>query len=243
MMWNNICGQTPKHSGSYQYESNGQKSDPVPIKVLEYVPTASLSISTGQPVMQTEDSVVLKIDNEDVLQGWNCWVNRGEKTNKIKLKLENDTVSLTFHTSRLRVPETIYWCTNNTGCRTNQITIRTSDKAVSLEMYPQSVVAGQSLTLRCLVWGTDRISRTVFYRDDRVIEEGDRSTYEIAAVSDSAEGRYKCHATFTSVARTSGPPYSVVSDNQDVFIQGIFFLSKNILALLPFCIIFYHLHT
>uniref|UniRef100_A0A3Q1GNV9 Uncharacterized LOC110949059 n=1 Tax=Acanthochromis polyacanthus TaxID=80966 RepID=A0A3Q1GNV9_9TELE len=214
-----IAVTSPKDSGIYQCQINGPKSDPVHIKVQDYVPTASLSINTGQPVMKTGDSVVLKIENEDGLQGWNCWVNRGEKTNKVKLKLKNDTVSLNFQTTNLTVPETIYWCTDNTGCRTNQITLRTSDKQVSLEMYPQSAVVGQSLTLRCLAWGTDQISHTVFYKGDSVVKKGGSSTYEISPVSDDTEGTYKCHATFTHVARTSGPPYSVLSDHQDVLIQ------------------------
>uniref|UniRef100_A0A3B5ACZ9 Uncharacterized LOC103373069 n=1 Tax=Stegastes partitus TaxID=144197 RepID=A0A3B5ACZ9_9TELE len=217
-----IPAASPQHSGSYQCESNGQRSDSFSIEVLKYLPSASLTILTGQPVMPLEDSVILKIENEDGLQGWNCWVNRGTTTRPIKLKLKEDTVSLPFQTNKLTVPETVYWCTNSTqGCRSNQITLRTSDKRVLLEMYPLPAVAGERLTLSCIARGTDRISQTIFYRNDQIIMTSDKSTYE----TDSEEGTYKCHATFTYMARTSGPPVKEVSDNQEVFPQAE--LSEN----------------
>lgn len=88
-------------------------------------------------------------------------------------------------------------------------------------MYPLPAVVGESLTLKCLAWGTDTISRTVFYRNNAIIQESLSPTYKITNVTESAKGRYKCDATFTYKARPAGPPYQVVSDNQDVFVQGI----------------------
>lgn len=94
-------------------------------------------------------------------------------------------------------------------------------KDVSLEMYPLPAVVGESLILKCLAWGTDQISHTVFYKNNSIILEGLRSTYTISDVTESAMGSYKCGATFTHKARTEGPPYKVVSDDQDVFVQGM----------------------
>lgn len=88
-------------------------------------------------------------------------------------------------------------------------------------MYPLPAVAGESLTLRCLVWGTDLITRTVFYKDNAVILDSVSPTYKIPKVTESVKGRYKCDATFTHKANTGGPPYQVVSDKQDVFVQGM----------------------
>lgn len=79
--------------------------------------------------MRTGGAVVLQLDNDDGLQGWNCWVYRGEKTKKIKLRLKNDGASLAFQPKRLEVLETIFWCTDRTQqCRSNQIIVRTSGR-------------------------------------------------------------------------------------------------------------------
>ncbi|XP_010777656.1 uncharacterized protein [Notothenia coriiceps] len=209
----------PKHSGNYQCESNQQKSENFNIKVLDYVPIASLTIETGHPVVRRGDSVTLQLDNEDGLQGWMCWVYRGEKSKKIKLKIKNNTVSLVFQVNRLSVPETIYWCSNDTQRRSNQITLRTSDKDISLEMYPLPAVVGETLTLKCLAWGTDQISHAAFYKDNGILSSGASPTHTISNVTESAMGRYRCQATFTYTINPPGAPYQVTSEDQDVFVQ------------------------
>ncbi|KAF1374034.1 hypothetical protein PFLUV_G00245080 [Perca fluviatilis] len=217
-----IGAASPKHSGSYQCESeSGQTSDSFSISVLDYVPSASLTIRAGQPVVRTGSSVVLQLEHEDGLWGWKCFVYRGVSTKKIQLKLRNDSVSVVFQPKRLDVPETVFWCTDKTEQnRSNQITVRTSVKDVSLEMYPLPAVVGESLTLKCLAWGTDQISRTFFYKNNDILPGSHSSTYIISTVTESAMGRYKCNATFTHKARTEGPPYEVASDDQDVFVQA-----------------------
>ncbi|XP_029312600.1 uncharacterized protein LOC115024877 [Cottoperca gobio] len=216
-----IAVATPTHSGIYQCESNGEKSDTFPINVLDYIPSASLTIKTGQPVVRTGGSVILQLDNEGGLQGWKCFVNREGLTKRIALKMMIDSVSVVFQPKRMYIQETIFWCTDTPEeHRSNQITVRTSAKDVSLEMYPLPAVVGESLTLKCLVWGTDLISDTIFYKDDKIILKGSSPTYTIADVTESAKGRYKCHATFTYIKQPAGAPYQVVSDNQDVFVQA-----------------------
>ncbi|XP_059181135.1 uncharacterized protein LOC131959934 [Centropristis striata] len=209
----------PNHSGAYQCESNGQTSDIFHINILDYLPSASLTIRTGQPVVRRGGSVVLQLDNEDGVQGWKCWAyTGGPKVERYRLRVKNDSVSVSFQPNKLDVAETIFWC-NNAQQRSNQVTVRTSEKAVSLEMYPLPAVVGESLTLRCLAWGTDQISQTVFYKDNAVIEKSVRPTYKISNVTESAKGKYKCDAKFTFRDYTAGPPYQEMSDDQDVFVQ------------------------
>ncbi|XP_032358466.1 uncharacterized protein LOC116671356 isoform X1 [Etheostoma spectabile] len=213
---------TPKNSGSYQCKSgsNMQMSDAFSLKVLDYFPSASLTIKTGQPVVRPGDSVVLQLEHEDGLQGWKCFVHRAGKTMMIQLRLLNDNVSV-FQPKRLTIPETIFWCSDTKKQRrSNQITVRTSEKDVSLEMYTLPAVVGDSLILKCLAWGTDDINRTIFYKNNAVIQDGIGYTYKISFVKESARGSYKCEATFTHKARTEGPPYDVVSDDQDMFIHA-----------------------
>lgn len=82
-------------------------------------------------------------------------------------------------------------------------------------------VAGESLTLSCLVWGTDQITRTVFYKNGATILPSAKLTHKISNVTESDRGHYKCEAIFTYVAGTSESPYQVVSDDQEVFVQGM----------------------
>ncbi len=91
---------------------------------------ASLTITTGHPVMQTGGSVILQLENEDGLMGWNCWVYRGQRKKKIKLRLKKDSVSIVFQPRSLDVPETIFWCTDAAQeVRSNQITVKTSGRS------------------------------------------------------------------------------------------------------------------
>lgn len=217
--WKIIAAST---GDSYQCESNGKKSRPHEIKVLEYNPSASLTVKTGQPVMRHGGSVKLQLDYDSSLEGWKCWVVRGQKKNRIKLKLNNEKdLSIVFQPNRLTVPETIFWCTDkDQELRSNQQLIRTTEKDILLEMYPQPAVVGESLTLRCLVWGTDQISRAVFYRENSKLANDTTTTYKIANVTESTAGKYKCDATFIDVAQTTKTLHKDVSDIQDVFVQG-----------------------
>lgn len=200
-----IAAARPEQSGSYHCVVNSVQSDKVDVNVLGCMPRASLEIDKGQPVMRPGSSVTLQIENEDGLQGWLCWVYKGGKTKRIKLRLSNDTVRLPFSPTRLMDHETIFWCTDkDRKQRSNQIIVLTSDKPVSLEMYPFPALAGESVTLQCLVWGTDQISHVSFYVNASDLQDG-RQTYEIQRVTKSAKGSYKCHAIYTYSASSEGP--------------------------------------
>ncbi|XP_042254057.1 uncharacterized protein LOC121887385 [Thunnus maccoyii] len=216
-----ITAASTRDSGLYHCESDGKESRSREIKVLEYNPSASLTLKTGQPVMRHGGSVQLQLDHDSSLEGWNCWVVRGQKKNRIKLKLNNEKdLSIVFQPNRLTVPETIFWCTDkDQELRSNQQVIRTTEKDISLEMYPQPAVVGESLTLKCLVWGTDQISRAVFYKEKIVFANETTSTHKIANVTESEAGRYKCDATYRHVGETE-TLHKDVSDIQDVFVQG-----------------------
>ncbi|XP_062416004.1 uncharacterized protein LOC119212782 [Pungitius pungitius] len=213
---------TLKHSGIYQCERGTLKSDDYPITVQDYVPKASLTIRTGQPVVRKGGSVILQLDHEDGVKGWKCWVNTGEQTQKVPMRRSLEkAVRVVFQTHRLEAPESVFWCTGTQQLRSNQILVRTSvsEQYVALEMYPLPAVVGESLTLKCLVWGAERIIRAVFYKDTKSIQESQQFTYHIDNVTDSTGGRYKCEATYTYKQHSAGPPYQVFSDEQNVFVQ------------------------
>ncbi|XP_026206872.1 uncharacterized protein LOC113156145 isoform X2 [Anabas testudineus] len=233
----------PEHTGDYECEVNQEKSDPFTITVLEYMPTAALTIKTGHPVMQQGASVILNLHNDDGLVGWNCWVYRGDKIKRIKLKNATE-MSFDFQPNKLNVAETIFWC-SNTDTRSNQVTVRTTGKQVSLEMYPLPAVVGESLTLRCLVWGTDKISNSVFYKGNQRLSEASNVNYKIPAVTEAERGSYKCDATFTYDGHTSSTPYHVVSDVQDLPVQvppAKAVLSEDMSCSCPRCTGYPHYH-
>lgn len=87
-------------------------------------------------------------------------------------------------------------------------------------MYPVPVMVGESVTLRCLVWGTDRISHAVFYLNNSVEQTNKSATLEIKSVKESQKGSYKCNATFMRSGRTAGPEFNLVSDRQELYIYG-----------------------
>uniref|UniRef100_A0A669EBU7 Ig-like domain-containing protein n=1 Tax=Oreochromis niloticus TaxID=8128 RepID=A0A669EBU7_ORENI len=115
--------------GSYWCETSGTKSDPVLVNVMESGLSASLTIETGHQNMWKGGAVILKLENEDGLQGWRCWVYRGgEKPVMVSLKLEGVSNSMVFQTADLNVDETIYWCTDKGRTqRSNQVILTTSD--------------------------------------------------------------------------------------------------------------------
>lgn len=102
----------------------------------DYYPKASLTLETGQPVMQLYGSVILKLDNEDDgVWEWKCFAHRGKMTKTVRLKLQEDSKSLDFQRSLLGVPETIFWCTNrNETQRSNLVTIKTSGRPSNLHI-------------------------------------------------------------------------------------------------------------
>ncbi|XP_040922644.1 uncharacterized protein LOC121201086 isoform X2 [Toxotes jaculatrix] len=216
-----IAAASSFHSGNYQCEHKGQKSDKLTIKVLEYVPRATLTIMAGFPVMPHGTAVNLQLENEDGdLKGWRCWVYRRAEKRQNRIMLRLVSKSIVFQTKPLSVPETIFWCTDKAeDIRSNQVIIKTSEQDIFLEMDPLPAMIGQSLTMRCIVWGTDRISKTVFYKDNTVITNTIGSMHVITNVTESSKGEYKCNATYTHVARTAGPPYCKVSDTQKVSVH------------------------
>lgn len=94
------------------------------------------------------------------------------------------------------------------------------DKPVSLEMYPFPALAGYSVTLRCLVWGTDQISNADFYFNTSKLHKGRTPTYEIQHVTKSAKGSYKCDAAFTHTANSETVQQHETSDDQVLEVYG-----------------------
>lgn len=93
-------------------------------------------------------------------------------------------------------------------------------RPVSLEVDPFPALAGNSVTLRCLVWGTDQISQAGFYVNASKLLESRTPTYQIPSVTKSARGSYKCHAVFTYTGSSEEETESNASDDQVLEVYG-----------------------
>lgn len=88
-------------------------------------------------------------------------------------------------------------------------------------MYPLPAVAGQSLSLRCLVWGTNKIIKLVFYKNNSHFQTVERSqTYRIKHTTESEVGLYKCVATYRYADQTVPNPHEDTCDPQEVSVHG-----------------------
>lgn len=95
----------------------------------DHYPRASLTLKTGQPVMQTDGSVTLRLDNDKGLRGWKCYVFKEKQIFLIKMMSVDDSTSFEFQPFKLVGPENIFWCTNeDRSQRSNQVVIRTSGR-------------------------------------------------------------------------------------------------------------------
>lgn len=101
----------------------------------DYFPRASLTLQTGQPVVQPHGYVILRLDHSSGLQGWNCFVTRSHSSQWIALNQKGDNMSLEFQTNGMTRPENIFWCSNaDKSKRSNQVTIRTSSRCSNLQI-------------------------------------------------------------------------------------------------------------
>lgn len=88
-------------------------------------------------------------------------------------------------------------------------------------MYPFPAIAGERMTLRCLVWGTDEVKRSVFYKENTVIKTINGESFQLDSVNESNVGKYKCVATYRHKGQTISTPHQYGSDAQEVLVHGM----------------------
>lgn len=95
-------------------------------------------------------------------------------------------------------------------------------------MHPLPAVEGQSLSLSCFVWGTDKIIKSVFYKNNSPFQMVEGShTYKIKTTTESEVGLYKCVATYRYVDQTAPTPHEDTSDPQEVSVHGTSVLTAS----------------
>lgn len=98
------------------------------------------------------------------------------------------------------------------------VSICPPDRIVLMMILPGPALLGEKLNLRCVVLGTDRISRTIFYKDKQTIKDSSSSSYVIDNVTESDQGKYSCQATYTRSDK--GKPNTVNSTQQELIVSA-----------------------
>ncbi|XP_056307083.1 high affinity immunoglobulin gamma Fc receptor I [Danio aesculapii] len=190
---------TPHNNGQYECEQNGEKSDPVTLTVLALEALAQLSPSVGGSVITKGEgrNLVLKVDDAEELNNWKCFAFRGESEFKFDGIDVNKKMKRAVIFAELRDAErATFWCMNkNATHRSNAVTLKMTDKLVMLEPPAAPALLGDSVALRCVAWGAEKVEKATFYRNQTKIDSINADTYTIIAKQEDT-GMYYCHATF-----------------------------------------------
>ncbi|XP_706537.4 uncharacterized protein [Danio rerio] len=190
---------TPHNNGQYECEQNGEKSVPVPLTVLVLEALAQLSPSVGGAVITKGEgrNLVLQVDDAEELHNWKCFALRGESGVKFNRIDVNKKLKRAVIFAELKEAErATFWCLNkNKTHRSNAVTLKMTDKLVMLEPPAAPALLGDSVALRCVAWGAEKVEKATFYKNQIEIPDITADTYNITATPE-ASGTYHCHATY-----------------------------------------------
>ncbi|XP_051542856.1 uncharacterized protein LOC127434276 [Myxocyprinus asiaticus] len=194
-----LTALTPENNGRYHCERNGVQSDPYQLTVLELEPHAQLSLSTGGAVVVKGDgrTLVLHVDNK--LKGWKCFASRFGEGSSFKLSIDPDKeMQRGFVFAELKeAKRASFWCLNrNITHRSNAVTLKMTESKVMLEPPATPVMRGETVALRCVVWGGGKVEQAVFYQNGKKIDTINDDTYTITHTTQENNGQYSCHATY-----------------------------------------------
>ncbi|KAK2810644.1 hypothetical protein Q5P01_000361 [Channa striata] len=140
----------------------------------------------------------------------------------------------------------VYWCESGAGGCSNSVSITVTAGSVILESPASTLMAGETLILRCTNEITSSINLTTdFYKDGLLIESSSTGDFIIPSVSESDEGFYKCNISGAGESpdswlsvRGTGHPESYTTALAmillPVVVKGVLLLSVNLLMLFCF---------
>ncbi|XP_030622965.1 uncharacterized protein zgc:154125 isoform X2 [Chanos chanos] len=218
---------TPASSGVYACEK-GERSEEKNVTVLDSLPPASLSIKMGFPVMSGGDGVVVELTVDDGLADWWCVIARGTDPRNVTVNrskrdmFTNENYTVTLHVDLNHADRAVVWCVkNSTTQRSNAIILKKTDSMVVLEPPVSPALEGESLVLRCVVWGNGRIDQVTFYKDNREIRMSKDPNFTISNVTQADKADYSCQADYTfSTLHPNAAVHTKKSDPQPLRVIG-----------------------
>ncbi|XP_077075373.1 uncharacterized protein LOC143727017 [Siphateles boraxobius] len=189
-----LTAVTSKNNGNYECERAGSKSDPYRLTVEELEPHAQLSPSIGGAVMTKGDGRNLVLQVDDDLTGWKCFVLRGKSAFMLGTTVDKMKKRAVIFAELKEANRSTFWCKNGTQ-RSNAVTLKMTELRVMLEPPAVPALMGESVALRCAVWG-GKAETAIFYKDNKPIANITKDTYIITNATQDHTGQYRCHATY-----------------------------------------------
>uniref|UniRef100_A0A8C2ESC4 Ig-like domain-containing protein n=1 Tax=Cyprinus carpio TaxID=7962 RepID=A0A8C2ESC4_CYPCA len=191
-----LTAVTPKNNGTYKCEQDGLMSEPLTLTVLELEPHAQLSPSVGGAVMIKGDGRNLVLQAEDDLKNWTCSVLRGVSRFGLGVNLDEQMKRAVILAELKEAERATFWCQKKNIYRSNTVTLKMTEHMVMLVPPAVPALQGESVTLRCVVWGGLELENVVFYKDNTKIMNSSGGTYTITNATQDDNGKYSCRATY-----------------------------------------------
>ncbi|XP_051970793.1 uncharacterized protein LOC127635055 [Xyrauchen texanus] len=193
-----LTALTPANNGEYKCERNGVPSDVYQLTVLELEPHAQLSLSAGGVVIAKGEGRTLVLHVDDELKGWACFASRfGGSGFKLGMDPDKETQRGFIFAELKEAKRASFWCLNRkTKHRSNAVTLKMTESKVMLEPPATPAMEGQTIALRCVVWGGGKVEHAVFYFNGTELEEKNDDTYTITHAAQKNNGQYSCQATY-----------------------------------------------
>ncbi|XP_059381182.1 uncharacterized protein LOC132116376 [Carassius carassius] len=220
-----LTAVTPdNNNGVYECDQGGTKSDPYTLIVLDLEPHAQLSPSVGGAVMTKGDgrNLVLQTDDDD-LENWSCFVLRGVSTFAIGLDINKEMKRAVIFAELKEAERATFWCKKKKAAlRSNAVTLKKTELMVMLVPPAVPALEGESVALRCVVWGGPELEEAIFYKNYTPISKSSpEGTYTIPKATQSDTGMYSCHATYRySHISAKAAQKEGVSDAQELKVIG-----------------------
>uniref|UniRef100_A0A8C1IHF6 Si:ch1073-66l23.1 n=1 Tax=Cyprinus carpio TaxID=7962 RepID=A0A8C1IHF6_CYPCA len=191
-----LTAVTPKNNGEYKCEQNGLMSDPLTLTVLELEPHAQLSPSVGGAVMIKGEGRNLVLQAEDDLKNWTCSVLRGVSRFGLGVNVDEQMKRAVIFAELKEAERATFWCQKKNFSRSNTVTLKMTEHVVMLVPPAVPALQGESVDLRCVVWGGSKLEKAVFYKDNTKIINSPEGTYTIVNATQDDNGKYSCRATY-----------------------------------------------
>ncbi|XDV48016.1 hypothetical protein PO909_017523 [Leuciscus waleckii] len=189
-----LTAVTSINNGIYECERGRSKSDPYTLTVEELEPHAQLSPSIGGAVMSKGGGRNLVLYVDDDAYGWKCFVLRGESGFMLNPDVQKKNKTAVIYAELNEAKRATFWCKNGTR-RSNAVTLKMTELKVMLDPPAAPALLGESVTLRCEVWG-GKAETAKFYKDNEPITDITENTYIITNATQADTGQYRCHATY-----------------------------------------------
>ncbi|KTG39662.1 hypothetical protein cypCar_00048952, partial [Cyprinus carpio] len=130
------------------------------------------------------------------LKDWTCSVLRGGSRSSLGVNLYEKMKRAVIFAELKEAERATFWCQKNNIYRSNTVTLKMTELMVMLVPPAVPALQGESVALRCVVWGGPKLENVVFYKNKTELPKLSGGTYTIINATQDDNGKYSCHATY-----------------------------------------------